>query len=63
MRMAELSHQTTVPVPTIKYYQREGLLPAGERTSPNQVRYDERHARRQRRLREALCHHGSTSTR
>jgi DNA-binding transcriptional MerR regulator len=46
MRMAELSHQTTVPVPTLKYYQREGLLPAGERTSPNQVRYDERHARR-----------------
>jgi DNA-binding transcriptional MerR regulator len=46
MRMAELSHRTTVPVPTIKYYQREGLLPAGERTSPNQVRYDERHARR-----------------
>jgi DNA-binding transcriptional MerR regulator len=46
MRMAELSRQTTVPVPTIKYYQREGLLPAGERTSPNQVRYDERHARR-----------------
>lgn len=46
MRMAELSHRTAVPVPTIKYYQREGLLPAGERTSPNQVRYDERHARR-----------------
>jgi DNA-binding transcriptional MerR regulator len=46
MRMAELSHRTTVPVPTIKYYQREGLLPAGEHTSPNQVRYDERHIRR-----------------
>jgi DNA-binding transcriptional MerR regulator len=46
MRMAELSHRTAVPVPTIKYYQREGLLPAGERTSPNQVRYDERHVRR-----------------
>jgi len=46
MRMAELSHRTAVPVPTIKYYQREGLLPAGEHTSPNQVRYDERHVRR-----------------
>jgi DNA-binding transcriptional MerR regulator len=46
MRMAELSRWTTAPIPTIKYYQREGLLPAGERTSPNQVRYDERHVRR-----------------
>jgi DNA-binding transcriptional MerR regulator len=46
MRMAELSRRTGVPVPTIKYYLREGLLPAGERTSPNQALYDERHVRR-----------------
>ena len=37
MRMAELSRRTGVPVPTIKYYLREGLLPPGERTSPNQA--------------------------
>ncbi|MGH3685892.1 MAG: MerR family transcriptional regulator [Pseudonocardiaceae bacterium] len=54
MRMAELSHRTAVPVPTIKYYQREGLLPTGERTSPNQVRYDERHVRRVKLVRALI---------
>ncbi|WP_346281659.1 MerR family DNA-binding transcriptional regulator, partial [Pseudonocardia sp.] len=34
MRMAELSARTGVPIPTIKFYLREGLLPPGERTSP-----------------------------
>ncbi|MET0236782.1 MAG: MerR family transcriptional regulator [Kibdelosporangium sp.] len=46
MRMAELSRRTGVPVPTIKYYLREGLLAPGERTSPNQAFYDESHVRR-----------------
>lgn len=46
MRIAELSHQSGVPIPTIKYYLREGLLPAGERTSRNQVQYAESHLRR-----------------
>jgi DNA-binding transcriptional MerR regulator len=46
MRIAELSRRTGVPVPTIKYYLREGLLPAGELTSPNQARYGERHVQR-----------------
>jgi DNA-binding transcriptional MerR regulator len=54
MRMAELSHRTAVPIPTIKYYQREGLLPAGERTSPNQVRYDGRHVRRVKLVRALI---------
>ncbi|MFG2874904.1 MerR family transcriptional regulator [Streptomyces sp. NPDC048337] len=44
--MGELSRTTGVPVPTIKFYLREGLLPAGELTSPNQARYGEEHARR-----------------
>lgn len=43
MRMAELSRASGVPVPTIKYYLREGLLRAGERTSPNQAQYDQSH--------------------
>lgn len=51
MRIGELSGATGVPVPTIKYYLREGLLPAGERTHANQVRYDERHLRRLRLVR------------
>jgi DNA-binding transcriptional MerR regulator len=37
MRIGELSKVTGVPVPTIKYYLREGLLPAGELSSPNQA--------------------------
>jgi DNA-binding transcriptional MerR regulator len=46
MRMAELSRVTGVSVATIKYYLREGLLPPGEVSSPNQARYDDSHVRR-----------------
>lgn len=47
VRMGELSRVTGVPVATIKYYLREGLLPRGEvTTSPNQARYGEEHVRR-----------------
>jgi DNA-binding transcriptional MerR regulator len=60
MRMAELSRRTGVPVPTIKYYVREGLLPPGERTSPNQASYGEPHVRRLRLLR-ALVDVGGVS--
>lgn len=49
--MAELSRRTGVPIPTIKYYLREGLLPPGELTSPNQARYDESHVHRLRLVR------------
>lgn len=41
-------------VPTIKYYVREGLLPAGQLTSPNQASYDETHERRLRLIRALL---------
>lgn len=51
MRIAELSRRSGVPVPTIKYYLREGLLPAGELTSRNQARYGEDHVRRLRLVR------------
>jgi DNA-binding transcriptional MerR regulator len=46
MRIAELSRQADVPVATIKYYLREGLLAPGERTSRNQAQYAESHVRR-----------------
>lgn len=46
MRIGDLSRRAGVPVPTIKYYLREGLLAAGVLTSPNQARYDESHLRR-----------------
>lgn len=51
MRIAELSRQSGVPVPTIKYYLRENLLPPGELTSPTQARYGERHVQRLRLIR------------
>lgn len=46
MRISELSATTGVPVPTIKYYLRERLLPEGERSSPNQASYGEVHVKR-----------------
>lgn len=54
MRIAELSGRSGVPVATIKYYLREHLLPAGERTGPNQASYGEDHVRRLRLIRAML---------
>jgi len=51
MRMAQLSTTSGVPVATIKYYLREGLLPAGERQGPNQSLYGPEHLRRLRVIR------------
>lgn len=51
MRIAELSRRTGVPVPTIKYYLREGLLPPGRATAPTQALYDETHEQRLRLVR------------
>jgi DNA-binding transcriptional MerR regulator len=52
--MAELSATGGVPVASIKYYLREGLLPAGERTSANQASYDETHVKRLRLIRALI---------
>ncbi|MGW0557226.1 MerR family transcriptional regulator [Streptomyces sp. NPDC002926] len=41
-------------MPTIKYYVREGLLPAGQLSSPNQAGYDDAHERRPRLIRALL---------
>lgn len=46
MRMAELSRRSGTAVATIKYYIREGLLPAGERTAANQAVYGTAHLSR-----------------
>lgn len=46
MRMRDLSRDSGVPVPTIKFYQRAGLVPPGTRTGRNQAEYDEAHLRR-----------------
>jgi DNA-binding transcriptional MerR regulator len=60
MRIAELSRRSGVPIPTIKYYVREGLVRPGERTSRNQARYGEGHVRRLRLIR-ALVEVGGLS--
>jgi DNA-binding transcriptional MerR regulator len=51
VKISELSRHTGVPVATIKYYLREGLLPPGEHTAPNQARYGDEHVRRLRLVR------------
>lgn len=51
MRIAMLSKRSGVPVPTIKYYLRENLLPPGELTRVNQARYGDEHLRRLRLVR------------
>lgn len=55
MRISELSAHTGVPVPTIKYYLRERLLPEGERTAPTQAKYSDGHARRLRMIRSLIA--------
>lgn len=54
MRISELSRVTGVPVPTIKFYLREGLLPPGTPTAPNQARYDQAHVQRLRLIRALI---------
>ena len=51
MRISELAELTGVPVPTIKYYLREGLLPEGDKRTPRLTDYDDRHVRRLELLR------------
>ena len=46
MRISELSETSGVPVPTIKFYLREGLLHAGEKITPRLSEYDETHRKR-----------------
>ena len=51
MKMSELSRASGVPVPTIKYYLRERLLPAGRATAATQAQYDDEHVARLRLIR------------
>lgn len=63
MRISELSAATQVPVATLKYYLREGLLPAGTSTSRTQARYDASHVDRVRLIRALLESAGLTLAR
>jgi DNA-binding transcriptional MerR regulator len=46
MRLAELSARSGVPRSTIKFYLREGMLPAGDAKARNQATYGPRHLER-----------------
>ncbi|MGW0544108.1 MerR family transcriptional regulator [Streptomyces griseoincarnatus] len=54
MRISELSRRSGVSIPTIKYYLRDGLLPAGRPSAANQAEYDEEHVRRLRLIRSLI---------
>ncbi|MER6627830.1 MerR family transcriptional regulator [Streptomyces sp. NPDC000987] len=51
MRLAELSKRSGVPIATIKYYLREGLLAPGRQINARTAEYDEEHLRRLRVVR------------
>lgn len=57
MRISELATTTGVPVHTLKYYLREGLLMPGVATSRTRAEYGEEHVERVRLVR-ALVEHG-----
>lgn len=54
MRISELSATADVPIATIKYYLREGLLPEGERLGATQATYGDAHLRRLRVVRALI---------
>jgi DNA-binding transcriptional MerR regulator len=60
MRISALAARSGVPLSAIKYYQREGMLPPGTHTAPNQVDYGDIHLRRLRLIR-ALVDTGGLS--
>lgn len=54
MLISELATRSATPAATIKYYVREGLLPAGERVGGNRTLYSDDHERRIRLIRAML---------
>lgn len=51
MKVSELSDRSGLPVQTIKYYIREGLLPKGAATAATRAEYDDSHLERLRLIR------------
>jgi DNA-binding transcriptional MerR regulator len=54
MQISRLADLSGTPAATIKYYVREGLLPAGTREGGNRTSYDESHVHRLRVIRAML---------
>lgn len=59
MRISELAHAAKVPLPTVKYYQREGLLP-GRAVNARESQYGEEHLSRLRVVRVLVTGLGLT---
>ena len=55
MKIGDLATASATPVDTIRYYEREGLLPAPARTAANYRAYDDSHLERLRFIRH--CRH------
>lgn len=55
MRISELARRGEVSTATVKYYLREGLLPAGQLTSATQAQYGDEHVDRLRLVRALLA--------
>ncbi|MHA2789738.1 MerR family transcriptional regulator [Corynebacterium sp. S7] len=51
MKISELSQASGTPMPTIKYYIREGLLGGGERVNETRTEYSDAHVHRLRLIR------------
>ena len=54
MQISELSDRSGVSIASIKYYLREGLLPAGASIAANRATYDDQHLRRLRLIRALI---------
>jgi DNA-binding transcriptional MerR regulator len=54
VKVSELATRAGIRLSAVKFYQREGLLPDGVKTAPNQVAYDETHVKRVRLIRALL---------
>lgn len=55
MKIGELAKATSTPIETIRYYEREGLLPAAARTEGNYRVYEQAHAQRLAFIRHCRC--------
>jgi len=54
VKISELARRANIRLSAVKFYQREGLLPEGVRSAPNQVEYGEAHVKRVRLIRALL---------
>lgn len=54
MQISELARRSTVPVATVKFYLREGLLPTGRATGVTRAEYDGQHLARLRLVRSLV---------